>query len=628
MPARAALVALAVLAAMVAAPAPARAAADFVPCEPVGFECGSLTVPLDRTGAVGGSVTLRAERLRAATNPTRTAVVGLAGGPGQAALPLAGEFAEITATALQTRDLLVFDQRGTGRSGPLRCAALDSAGPDSSTAVARSCARQLGRARAFFRTADSVDDLEDLRREADYEKLVLVGVSYGTKVALDYAARHPDRVESMVLDSVVPPEGWDPLMRPTFAAIPRVLRGLCTAGACRRVTADPVGDVRRLVRRAARRALSGTVTSAGGRRLRVPLTPLGLFDILLGGDENPTLRADLPGAVRSALRGDLRPILRLRLRAAGLSGVPSARLQVLDPETQSDALYTATLCEESSFPWARAAGTRARLRAAETAVARLPHATLGPFIPEVALLGGPLRTCLGWPNAAPPPPPPGPLPAAPALLLAGRDDLRTPLEGALAVGSRIPGSRVVPVPFTGHSALGSDVGSCTANAVAAFFAGRPVDPCSGRRVFSTTPIAPTRLSAVPGRTRAARTLEALRGTVRDVLRQFVGDALAAGRRPPTGSRVAGLRGGAARWSSTGIRFAGVQYVPGVAVTGFLPHAEGAQATFGISGSAAARGRVTVGAGGRVTGRLGGRRIDGRLAAATTAAARAAVRRLD
>jgi hypothetical protein len=243
----------------------------------------------------------------------------------------------------------------------------------------------------------------------------------------------------------------------------------------------------------------------------------------------------------------------------------------------------------------------------------------------VALRAGPLRTCLGWPHAAPAPAPPAPLPTVPALLLGGGDDLRTPLEGAQAVAARIPGARVVPIPFTGHSTLGSELGGCAEAAVAAFFTGGPIAACTGRRVVSTTPIAPTRLSAVPGRTRAARTLEALRGTVRDVLRQFLGDALAAGRRPPPGSRVPGLRGGAARWSPTGVTFVGVEYVPGVAVSGFLPHADGAPAAFAISGRAAARGRVTVGAGGRVTGRLGGRRVDGRLAMA--AAAAAAIRRL-
>jgi hypothetical protein len=61
----------------------------------------------------------------------------------------------------------------------------------------------------------------------------------------------------------------------------------------------------------------------------------------------------------------------------------------------------------------------------------------------------------------------------------------------------------------------------------------------------------------------------------------------------------------------------VQYVPGVVVSGFLPHAEGASAAFTIGGAAAASGHVTIASGGRVTGRLGGRRVS------TTFASRAA-----
>ena len=50
------------------------------------------------------------------------------------------------------------------------------------------------------------------------------------------------------------------------------------------------------------------------------LTAVGLWQTLLAGDLNPTLRAELPGAMRAALRGDRTPILRLRARAAGLNG--------------------------------------------------------------------------------------------------------------------------------------------------------------------------------------------------------------------------------------------------------------------------------------------------------------------
>ena len=181
----------------------------------------------------------------------------------------------------------------------------------------------------------------------------------------------------------------------------------------------------------------------------------------------------------------------------------------------------------------------------------------------------------------------------------------------------------MPVPFTGHSTLGSDPGTCARGAVAAFFAGQAQPACTTERLLQPSPVAPTRLGRVPGRTRTARTLEALRATVRDVARQFTGDAVAAGRAPPPGARVAGLRSGVAVWRASGVRLAAVQYVPGVVVSGFLPHAEGASAAFTIAGAAAARGRVTIASGGRVTGRLGGRRVSTSFASRAAAAGGAA-----
>src|SRR5438876_919425 len=72
------------------------------------------------------------------------------------------------------------------------------------------CALQIGPARGAFTTAESVEDIEAVRHAAGYRKLVLYGTSYGTKVALQYAERYPQRVEALVLDSVVPPDGPEP----------------------------------------------------------------------------------------------------------------------------------------------------------------------------------------------------------------------------------------------------------------------------------------------------------------------------------------------------------------------------------------------------------------------------------
>jgi hypothetical protein len=323
--------------------------------------------------------------------------------------------------------------------------------------------------------------------------------------------------------------------------------------------------------------------------------------------------------VRGALRGDLRPLLRLRLRAAGLIGQPSrARLQGPLERDTSGALYEATLCGETSLPWGTARTLTGRLSRAEAAARRLPAAALSIFPPGVALAAGPVRSCLGWPDTPAPTSPVGPLPAVPALLLDGEDDLRTPLSNAQAVGARIPGARVVGVPFTGHSVLGTDVGGCAHGQLEAFFSGTPPAACDGTRPIPPAPVAPTRLALVAGATPATRTLTAVRATLADVTRQFLGDAIAAEQSPRPGSRVPGLRSGVATWTAAGIRLHGVQYIPGVAVSGLLRRGAAAS-TLTVRGRAAAQGRLRLGADGRLRGRLGGRAVEGTIGSAAAAA---------
>jgi pimeloyl-ACP methyl ester carboxylesterase len=620
MRARSTLAALAAAVIALALAPGASAAIPYAPCEPAGFQCGQLAVPLDRAGAVPGTVTLGIKRVVASSNPTATAVVALAGGPGQAATPVATEFASILGPALATRDLLVYDQRGTGSSGRLTCPAFEH-GVTSVVEAAAACANQLGAARGFYRTSDSVDDIEAIRVESGYQKLVLFGVSYGTKVALDYAAKYPANVESLVLDSVVPPEGSDVLNVSTFKAMPRALGEMCSSGACNGITTSVGHDLFNLVHKVGRKPLSGTVNTPGGHGLKVSLDEDGLFDILLAGDLNPTLRSELPGAMRSAIKDDTRPLLRLLLRAKGLTGIPDARLQGQLDETDSDALFVATRCEESTFPWDRNAGAEQRASQAVSAAKAHPVTDFQPFNYKVALRSESIPVCVAWPNASPPPAPPTPLPPVPTLILSGGFDLRTPREDAASVAARIPGAQLVAVPFTGHSVVTSDLGDCSKNALAAFFAAQPAAQCpDAKQVIAPSPIAPTRLSRLAGATKALKTVAAVSATVRDIKLQFLGDEIAVGRATPVGSKVAGLRSGHATATSRSYNLRRVEFVPGVVVSGAVPVQTGSS-TLTISGRAAPHGTLTMHLNGTVTGRLGGRKVSVHAARAASAATR-------
>jgi pimeloyl-ACP methyl ester carboxylesterase len=584
----------------------ARASVPFTPCPAnPALQCGALEVPLDRSGQVPGAVRLAAIRRVTPTNPTATAVVALAGGPGQAATPLTVDFAAVMAPALATRDLLVFDQRGTGASTPLTCEFMGRTLTDAATR----CAGELGVRRGQFTTAASVEDLEALRAESGYEKLVLYGVSYGTKLALDYAAHYPARVEALVLDSVVLPPGPDTLQRSTFAAMRRVLSDLCAEGACAGIARNPVGQLNGEVRRLARHTLRGRLTDGSGRRRRAEMTRKDLLNILLTGDLNPTLRAELPGALTSAGHGDAAPLIRLAARSAGLIDLGGRQAA---GEEFSDSVFAATLCEEGSFPWSRAASRGTRAQQARALVRSLGNGPFYPFDGDSALGTEIIDLCLGWPTMTPAPVPAGPLPDVPTLIVNGSADLRTPLEDATSVRSLLPSAQVLAIPYTGHSALASDQtpDRCALRGVAQFFAGQPVAPCAQTgNPFSPTPVAPTRLEQLPGTGaggKVGRTVTAALRTAVDMRRQVIGDLLEAGDLP---RRVGGLRGGHASVSPGGrISLSKVVYVPGVEVSGAVPlDADGTQ-VLRIGGRKAARGSLTVTPSG-ITGRVGGRHVD-------------------
>ena len=176
-------------------------------------------------------VSLYVERQRALRPPASGVTLLLAGGPGQPATGAYndrsddpyGEFRKLT----PRNDVVAFDGRGTGRSGLLRCPELERANLIDAGTAAAACAQRLGPKRGFYRTSDSVDDIEAVRAALGVDKLTLIGVSYGTFVAQAYAARYPTHVERVLLDSVLDVSGWDPFYLDIFGAVPRVLEAVC-----------------------------------------------------------------------------------------------------------------------------------------------------------------------------------------------------------------------------------------------------------------------------------------------------------------------------------------------------------------------------------------------------------------
>ena len=597
--------ALAILVSSLAAAASAHAAVRTHPClDDPAAHCGTLRVPLDRSGKVKGTIPIKFAYLG---NLRRAApILALSGGPGQAGVALLDDFAD-SLRPTGRHSTVVLDQRGTGFSGVLRCKTLEHSDLLKAHKEAAECAKSLGARRDYYFSDDSVADMDALRAALGIKKWSVYGVSYGTRVATLYAQRHPDRVNRLILDSTIEPGGPDALYGPTFQAIPRVLGTVCERSLCASVSKDILADASKLVAKLAKGALHGYVVDVKGRRHKRTFGRNRFFSSLLTGDFDESLRAEMPTAIRSALHGDAQPIIRLANRANKIEGGGD------DPHFLSAALYATTVCTEQFFPWDWNADPVTRLAQAKAAVAQIPEDKLYPFDHATAFDSDEIDLCSRWPKVQRttlPPPAPA-IPDVPTLIIEGQDDLRTPIEGAERWLPLLPHATMVTVPGTGHSVLGADLTGCSDRALRQFFADKKITTTCRRTHGRIRPDGP-----IPGSVKAlkpaaasgarGRTVSAAALSVFDVLEQSADSLLS----NPLGLiRGGGLRGGYFFETRSSIALRGVVYIPGVVISGDL--SEGGAARLTISGGNASHGHLQI-RGGRVTGVLGGKAVNGRI----------------
>jgi pimeloyl-ACP methyl ester carboxylesterase len=222
----------------------------------------------------------------------------------------------------QRRDVVLVDQRGTGRSAPLDCgqepAALplrELADPQRQVQRARACLRQLqalphGDLRHYTTTL-AMADLDAVRQALGAERINLVGASYGTRAALEYLRVYPRQVRRMVLDGVAPPDMALPEASApdAQAAFDALLQACEQAPACRE-------------RHPGLRQTWRTLLAGLPRPVRVPHPLTGRDeDLLLTRDMllamvrtalyTPATASALPAALDEAAAGRLAPLVGL-----------------------------------------------------------------------------------------------------------------------------------------------------------------------------------------------------------------------------------------------------------------------------------------------------------------------------
>ncbi len=191
------------------------------PCRVVNVDnevkCATFEVFENRTTRQGRKIALNIVVLPAiARNKEPDPVFFFAGGPGQGAAGLAREALAIVGGLNNKRDLVLIDQRGTGKSNGLYCKIPDAASPEMSDPTKRdasnrkaieTCRDELAKKAdlGLYTTTVAMADIDDIRDALGYQTINLWGGSYGTRAAMEYLRRYESRVRSVVLDGVAPP---------------------------------------------------------------------------------------------------------------------------------------------------------------------------------------------------------------------------------------------------------------------------------------------------------------------------------------------------------------------------------------------------------------------------------------
>ncbi|HYD54672.1 MAG TPA: alpha/beta fold hydrolase [Gemmatimonadaceae bacterium] len=163
--------------------------------------CHTVVVPerRRRLWSGGDSVRLAVAVFSRPGAGDRPALVFLQGGPGGAAIAeVVDRFTQVFAPLTETRDFVVLDQRGTGRSEP----SLDCPTPD--LPACRAHLRGQGIDLDAYTTVENAADVNDVRRALGYARVDLLGGSYGTLLAQAVMRDHPEAVRSAILDSPAP----------------------------------------------------------------------------------------------------------------------------------------------------------------------------------------------------------------------------------------------------------------------------------------------------------------------------------------------------------------------------------------------------------------------------------------
>jgi pimeloyl-ACP methyl ester carboxylesterase len=279
-------------------------------------ECGDLPVFENRVTRAGRQIKIHFMVFRADQQPAHEAVFMFGGGPGEGSTSMAGTANGWAHPLRSTMDIVLVDQRGTGSSNPLPCVFGSPENPQSGFGAiyprdrVRQCRVDLEKIADLtqYTTDIAVADVEDVRAKLGYDKVVVYGGSYGTRMAQAYMRRYPARTKASIIDGVVPFDNEIPLWHAKSAqqAIDRVFEACAATPACQTAHPHLADDFQTLLHKFDGGPLKATVTPRGLAASPVMITRndfgYAVRGIMYNGNPTNTI-ADLIG--RAVASGDM-----------------------------------------------------------------------------------------------------------------------------------------------------------------------------------------------------------------------------------------------------------------------------------------------------------------------------------
>jgi pimeloyl-ACP methyl ester carboxylesterase len=438
---------LAVVALGACAQAPATSAIDrLTPCTsddtPRDAYCGTLAVYENRTTNQGRQINLNIVLLPALRpDPQPDPMFFLAGGPGQGAAKMARSLREAYRQVLTDRDIVLVDQRGTGKSNPLECLDED----DSLKAIAEPESAALDKLKAclagydadlrHYTTSIAMDDLDDVRAFLGYERINIYGGSYGTRAGLVYMRQHGDRVRTAVLDGVAPTNMRLPLYfaRDVQRALDLLVADCAADAACNAAYPNLGTRLRALIARLEQDPpLVALIHPRTGERGDVRMTARIVTNIFAGALYVPLGASLIPALVARAEAGDFQGVLAL-----------SSLVDSGGPRNMSIGMQLSVICSEDAPRFT-----------AEDAAEAAKGSLFGPYTMTLQQ-----QACAFWPRGAVDESYYEPVASAiPTLILSGEVDPVTPPSWGEAIAATLPNAVHLVMAGTGHTAGGTSCG--------------------------------------------------------------------------------------------------------------------------------------------------------------------------